>query len=306
MRDGSGENSLGERWETAGLFGDSEEAVGVQQAAVRMSPAYERLDTGDQAAAELEFGLVVQHELVRCCYSRSDLCSHDEPASSVGAVFDVVDLDARASGFGGVHRDISALVEVFGVAGIGGVPGDSDASADSNAHVVELERSEQSLADTTGSLHGCILVGSREQDSELVAAESAERVALTQHRRQSLSDLLQESVTHLMAEQIVDVFESIEIEQQHSTSRSGGRGCEEAIKSGGECSPIRQTSEVVGGGLTPCFDEVTRLMKGNDRANECHDQCCCAEADGVDGYVDYACGDEDHDSEQAGHDRHCK
>ena len=107
-----------------------------------------------------------------------------------------------------------------------------------------------------------------------------------------------------MTEQIVDILESVQIDEQHGTSQIRRRGGERAVEKAGEFPPIRQTSQVVGGGVMPRLDEVPELMERNDAAEQRCEQRRRAEANGVAGHVDRACGDEDRDSEQAGHDRH--
>ena len=53
-----------QRLDQPGLLGERDELAGRQQALLRVQPAHERLDADDRAGAELQLGLVVQHELV--------------------------------------------------------------------------------------------------------------------------------------------------------------------------------------------------------------------------------------------------
>src|SRR5689334_25231109 len=61
---GAFERPAADRLDQAAVLGDRDEVAGVEQAALRVAPAHQRLETGDLDAAQREQGLVVQLELV--------------------------------------------------------------------------------------------------------------------------------------------------------------------------------------------------------------------------------------------------
>ena len=80
-----------------------------------------------------------------------------------------------------------------------------------------LERSEHLLRDTCRAG----LVGAGQQDRELVAAETRDRVRRAQARREARSDLLQQLVAHCVAEAVVHRLEVREIHHEHGDGLAG-------------------------------------------------------------------------------------
>ena len=98
---------------------------------------------------------------------------------------------------------------------------DADADADVHRAVLPLEavlanRLAQAVGDLRGAIGGAIL----QQDAELIAAETRDRVAGADARLQNAGDLLQQAIAGLVAAGVVDELELIEIEiQQHVRRR---------------------------------------------------------------------------------------
>jgi hypothetical protein len=62
---------------------------------------------------------------------------------------------------------------------------------------------------------GCAsAVGGRQQDRELISAQACDCIRGTQCRAQALGHLLQEQISVLVAEGIIDLLEAIEVQEQ--------------------------------------------------------------------------------------------
>ena len=101
--------------------------------------------------------------------------------------------------------------------------GDSDAGGDHDRRrrAVDDERLthhfEQSLGDQLGrDVQG----GAVDEDDELVAAHSSNRVHVAQGRGQPLRDRLQQPVAGAVAKRVVDVLEAVEVEVERCAQRS--------------------------------------------------------------------------------------
>ena len=64
----------------------------------------------------------------------------------------------------------------------------------------------------------------RQQDDELVAAEPGDAVALPHDPRQPRPDLLKQQVAVVVAERVVDLLETVEVEQQQRDLAFGAVG----------------------------------------------------------------------------------
>jgi hypothetical protein len=61
------------------------------------------------------------------------------------------------------------------------------------------------------------------QDRELVARQSSQHVAGLEHGRHAVGELHKQVVAGVVAERVVDFFESIEVEHQHVRGQAGRR-----------------------------------------------------------------------------------
>src|SRR5260370_1370442 len=90
------------------------------------------------------------------------------------------------------------------------------------------------------------MVGVGRQHGELIAAKQRDGVSGPQHAAQSRCHLLQEAVASIMAERVVDVLESIEVEEQHAEhpliATRGEQGLAQAVS---EKAAIRETGQRV-------------------------------------------------------------
>ena len=109
-----------------GLLGKREEFERRDHAEPRMRPAQQRLDGDRLAVAQIELGLVVEHQLLVLDGGAQLVDEHE----AVPAVVDVglVDLERSLPELGAVHRDVGAPHEPDAVGGVGRGHGDADAA----------------------------------------------------------------------------------------------------------------------------------------------------------------------------------
>ena len=102
-----------------------------------MRPANQGLDGDRLAVAQIDLGLVVEHQLLVLDGGAQLVDEHE----AVAAVVDVglVDLERSLPELGAVHRHVGAAHEPDAVGGVGRGDGDADARADVHAHGVEHE-----------------------------------------------------------------------------------------------------------------------------------------------------------------------
>ena len=177
------EHVAGERLDQAGLLGRRDELARRDQTARRMLPARERLDAGDRARADVELGLVVQHELAVANRARQ-LREQLEARRVVAVELLVVEGMRRSGLLGHVHRDIGALQEHVDVAAVRGEARHADAGLDVERQAIGLERQLERGED---ALERLVEIGRglgklADEDAELVAAQPRDRVAAAQHR----------------------------------------------------------------------------------------------------------------------------
>ena len=113
-----------------------------------------------------------------------------------------------------VHRDVRVLHQHVGVAAVVGVERDAGARREVELATLDevrrAELAEQVLRDDARVARVAHLL---QHDDELVAAESRDGVAGAQRARQPRRHLLQDLVADVVAERVVDVLESIEVEE---------------------------------------------------------------------------------------------
>ena len=233
------EDERGQRPRQAALLDQREEVAGAEQAALGVLPAHERLDAAHRAGPQLGLRLVVQDELAGL-ERGAELADEREPLAAVVVAADHVDLVAGAHALGLVHRDVRALQQPHGVAGVRGEQRDADAGVDVDADAADGEGMLERGAQPQPGGARRRLVAGLEDDRELVAAEPGERVVVAQELLQARADLAQHLVAGVVAERVVELLEAVEVDQEQrqlgrrprTRSRSSSAACR---RGGGGC-----------------------------------------------------------------------
>ena len=206
-----------DRHDQAGLLGERDEAVRLQQAALGVLPAQQRLEPADHTVLEAHHRLVVQLELVvgdRALEVGLQLEAGEHDLVHRGLEHPVA---ALAVALGDVHGSVGVADQVVGVGGAA-VPGHRDAEA--RAHdqllLVQPQRLGEGLDDAFGGVRGLLeALHVLQEDRELIPAEAGRRVACANARFESLGHVEQHLVAGGVAEAVVDRLEVVEVEEDH-------------------------------------------------------------------------------------------
>ena len=117
MPEGFAQHDTGELVDEPGGFGQGDEDVGRYGAAGGVCPANEGLDAGDDVEGEVEFGLVVQLELV-VLECEVKIREQGQSVAAAGVEFGGVHARWPPRGLGGVHGSV-CVAEQVGVGGLG-------------------------------------------------------------------------------------------------------------------------------------------------------------------------------------------
>ena len=211
----------------AHLLGNHDELARQEQAALRVLPADQCLESGDVAVVDGDDRLVKDHELV-ARQRPPEIVFETERGHHLTVHLVVEDREAVSPhGFGSVHGGIGIAQEVFGTAVFGIPERDADADGGKDLDAVEVERNPKLFLDPFGGDgRAANVLDVLDQDDELVAAEPRDRVARPARLFDSLGDGAQQLVAGDVAEAVVDVLESVEVEEEHCEAlfrRRGGR-----------------------------------------------------------------------------------
>ena len=215
-----------DRLDQAAVLGDRDELAGVEQAALGVVPAHQRLDADDLAAAQSDHRLVVQFELL-ALERVAQLALGLEPAHRARPHLGVEDLAAPAAALlGPVHRRVGVADQQLGVGRLAACrPGDGDADAGGDemvgaAHRVGLR---EGARHPVGDRQRLVLVGEPvDEDAELVAAEAGDDVAGAQVGAQARRHRPQQVVAGVVADAVVDQLEVIKVEEEDADRRARG------------------------------------------------------------------------------------
>ena len=138
-----------------------------------MLPAQQRLDGDDLAGAQVQFGLIGEHQLTR----RQGAAQVGDQRDARRVVFvdlRAVDGVAEVALLGGVHRHVGTAQQRLGVGAVIRAARDADARADFEHEAVELDHRSQRGAESLGDQLGSFAV---DEHGELVAAKPRQRVS---------------------------------------------------------------------------------------------------------------------------------
>ena len=129
------------------------------------------------------------------------------------------------------------------------------------AHPLQLKRLSQDLANTLRHLDGRSRVDRRgEHEAKLVTTEACDGPAGSDGIGQPRAQLAQHVVADVVAEAVVDLLESVEIDHEHCGRFRGPKfeGCGEALE---EKTAVGEAGQLVGARLAPAVRERTQLPK---------------------------------------------
>ena len=177
-------------------------------------PAHQGLHGVQAPAAQIEYGLVFQAQLV-LFQGLSQVPHEGQAADAVLVLFGVVDDVVQVVLLGHVHGCVRVAHEQDVVAAVFRIEGDADA----HAHLVGLFLEEEGLFhgrhDLAGEVHGVAAIGDAgQQDAELVAAEAGQGVGLAQDALDAGGDLLQQEIAVVVAQGVVDGLEAVQVDHE--------------------------------------------------------------------------------------------
>jgi hypothetical protein len=260
---GGAQDPVADRNDQTGLLGHREEVRRRDQAQLGMLPAQQRLGADDAAAGEVELGLIVEDEaLLLEGRAQAVLDRHAPLDGRVHVVGE--ELESVAAAVLGVEqRGIRLLDELLGVPRIAGEGRDSDAAAQRRRLAAELDRLAERGQQLARHGRGVELVREvRQQNRELVAAQSCGSVRFAQAGVQAPRDAPKQPIADRTAERIVDRFEPVDVQGQDGVlvapAASGRDRLAQAIQ---EERAVGEAGEwIVGGEVTGTFPRVAQLQ----------------------------------------------
>src|SRR5262249_32884173 len=131
------QDPFADRDDEADLFGDRNETIWPEQPAVRMIPAYQRLDAADLSALHVDHGLVVQDELLlRQRFAQIDLQLAAQPR--LGVHLGLVELVPEPPRLRAIERQVRVLQKLDLARSVLGRERDADADADDDLMALDL------------------------------------------------------------------------------------------------------------------------------------------------------------------------
>ena len=201
----------------AGLLGERNEFARQDEPALRMLPAQQRFGGNHLAGSQFDLRLQVQAQLA-VARGLTQFTQQRQRFLAAGIEPGLVDLAAAALPLGHIHRQLRAADQLAGVASVHRMQRDADAGAQVDGLVVDLQRLFEGALDAMRRLGGCRRIGVRQQQRELVAAQTSRRVGVARAELlQPLGDVAQHAVAEVMTQHVVDQLEAVEVEHQDGT-----------------------------------------------------------------------------------------
>ena len=226
-----------------------DECSGRQDAAHRVPPAQQRFGADHGLVREPDLRLEIELELV-LGVGPSELEIEPAPGLRLRAQHRQEEpAHAAAVGLGLVEREVGVRDQFVHVRAVIGRDGDAGAGADMEDVVVDGERIRQPFEDRLDDVADDARVpAARDDHHELVAAEPAHQADLAAELGdvdETLADLDEQLVAGRMTERIVDVLESVEVEQHDGCRPLAGVAGEQAPQLLLQREPIRQAGQLV-------------------------------------------------------------
>ena len=218
------QDPLAERQDQAGLVGLGDEVLGIEQAALGVQPADQRLDPHDGPRRGVDLRLVDQLKLAllqaalevpleRAAQAQRHLHARLEHAEGGAPLV-----------LGAIERDAGALDHL--VARLAAADqGDADAGASDHLLAVEIERLGEARQHTARQQRCAVrLLLAVLHDRELVAADARQAVASTDARRQAPRAGLEQQIADRGPKRVVDLAKAVEIDAQQRPRLAAAAG----------------------------------------------------------------------------------
>ena len=245
-----------------GLLEHRHEVVRSDDAAGRMLPAQQRLDAGDMHTREIEHRLVHQEELAVGEHA-PQVHLELEPSKDLGLHLGREHSRAVAAvALGPVQRDVGVAQQL---AGRGAVAArDADAGRHGQRRVLERGKPERFAQHVVQPFGHELGTGSQRhtlgQHDELVAAETADGVAVADDAVEAGRNRLEELVADLVAHGVVDRLEIVQVDEQRRDRRVLAAGAGQHVLGPVEDQrPVGQTGQGVVQRLVADLVEQTRV-----------------------------------------------
>ncbi len=205
----------------AQILGQWDERVGFQQSAGGMVPARQNLEAEGLAAGEVDQRLIMGND-----GAGADGVAQvglQRGAGTQGLVDGGIEkgVAGRLARLGPVHGQVGALEQGLAVGCVLGKEGYADAGPDLDSDVVEVERLRERGDHAVGEAHGVLLAGTADRQAEFVTADAGEDVLAPRQLLEAFGDGDQQPVAGLVAVEVVDRLEAVEVEQQDGKGRAG-------------------------------------------------------------------------------------
>ncbi len=237
-----------------GLLGDRDEDLGADPAELRMGPAQQRLHHVAAAGGGVDDRLVVQRQRAVARRPAQALLDQAPLADQAGELGVEHRQTAAPVLLAGVHRDVGGADQLVLRAAVPRAQRHADGDADAHRapaalRRVGLDRRGENAADPLRERqHLGLLRAARGHDDELVAAPARDEgpeAALHQPR----GDDAQHVVAHVVALQVVDLLEPVEVEEQHREPGLGlCRTLQQLAQALRQCRPVEQAGQRIGRG----------------------------------------------------------
>ena len=179
-----------------------------------MLPAHQRLEAGQLLGRQIDDGLVENLDLV-LGQRLAQIALERDAIVAIGAHLGPEDLDTvGAAALGAVHGDLGLLVEVEMARRLAVVHGDADRARQHDLLAGDLDRRAQRATHPLGQPRELLraLLGD-EQDRELIAADTRQRVVLAEVTLQAPRDGEQQAVADDEAERDVHALELVDVDE---------------------------------------------------------------------------------------------
>ncbi len=225
LRAGLAQHPVADGDDDAGFLGHRNEIGGRQQAALRMPPAQQGLETAHFTGMGVDLRLIEQHEFV--ARQRAAQVGLDLHALGIGRLHaGFPELQAAAAlRLGLVHGDFGLADQAVDHVAVIRRHAGADADRDVDFVALDVHRLGQHLDDLAADVVDVAARHQgRQQHGEFVAAQARQGVAFAQALAQPRADGEQQFVADGVAERVVDDLEVIEVEAQHRQRFLGALG----------------------------------------------------------------------------------